>query len=432
MPSAVKVYARLRDLVDFGGGLTDSYVLKYNQALDRFELTPPATGGVTSFNGRTGAVLPSLGDYGFADLFGALALSQIEQGGASNGQVLTWNGTTWAPAAAGSSLPVADSTAIVMGSVDGTKRLRFEVDGFTTGQTRVLTPPNQDGTIALLERAQTFTQPQSVASGSHFITLSGDAGSGPMIRLLRSGELDANITVSNASGFIFNSKLTFSPPASISGITTQQAEMFWSRSAGGGLVRIHNNDVHWTDLSTATNGYLRFLDTSGNQLMSMGQLGGSGGVSHGNVAIGPHTAGSTRLHVMNRTNATTSVTGIITYGHNSTGTPGTGFGARLVCQLESSTTEDRTAFDVTTSWAVATDASRRSLTTLSAYDTAARECLRMEASGSAPMIGFLGAAAALRQPAIADPTGGSTQDVECRAATSAILALLRTFGFLTP
>lgn len=45
-------------------------------------------------------------------------------------------------------LPVADTTAIVKGSTTSSKQLRFEVDGFNTGTTRVLTPPNYDGTIA--------------------------------------------------------------------------------------------------------------------------------------------------------------------------------------------------------------------------------------------------------------------------------------------
>jgi len=41
-------------------------------------------------------------------------------------------------------LPVTDTTAIVKGSGDGTKQVRFEVDGLTTGNTRVLTVPDKD------------------------------------------------------------------------------------------------------------------------------------------------------------------------------------------------------------------------------------------------------------------------------------------------
>jgi hypothetical protein len=52
-------------------------------------------------------------------------------------------------AAGGSAgLPVADTTSIVKGSGDGTKLMRFEVDGLTTGTTRVMTVPDKDMTIA--------------------------------------------------------------------------------------------------------------------------------------------------------------------------------------------------------------------------------------------------------------------------------------------
>ena len=54
-------------------------------------------------------------------------------------------------------LPLTDSSAIIKGSSDATKLLRFEVDGFTTATTRVLTPPNYDGTIATLAGTETFT-----------------------------------------------------------------------------------------------------------------------------------------------------------------------------------------------------------------------------------------------------------------------------------
>tara|TARA_Y100000310_G_scaffold147940_1_gene147212 strand:- start:449 stop:3943 length:3495 start_codon:yes stop_codon:yes gene_type:complete len=44
----------------------------------------------------------------------------------------------------GDSLPVADTTAIVMGSADATKLVRVEADGLTTATTRVITMPDND------------------------------------------------------------------------------------------------------------------------------------------------------------------------------------------------------------------------------------------------------------------------------------------------
>jgi hypothetical protein len=46
---------------------------------------------------------------------------------------------------------VADSTALVKGSSDATKLLKFEVDGFTTATTRTVTVPNKSGTMAMLD-----------------------------------------------------------------------------------------------------------------------------------------------------------------------------------------------------------------------------------------------------------------------------------------
>jgi len=61
-------------------------------------------------------------------------------------------------------LPVVDTSAVVKGSSDATKQLRFEVDGFSTAQTRVATWPNQDITVAGLQvSGQTFITPQKIA-----------------------------------------------------------------------------------------------------------------------------------------------------------------------------------------------------------------------------------------------------------------------------
>lgn len=77
------------------------------------------------------------------------------------------------PGGGGSSLPVVDTTAIVKGSADATKLLRFEVDGFTTATTRVLTPPNYDGTIATLAGTETLTGKTLTSPTINTPTISG-------------------------------------------------------------------------------------------------------------------------------------------------------------------------------------------------------------------------------------------------------------------
>lgn len=60
--------------------------------------------------------------------------------------------------------PVVDTTPVIKGSSDATKLLRFEVDGLTTGTTRVLTAPDFSGVIACTNQAQTFTGNQTFSS----------------------------------------------------------------------------------------------------------------------------------------------------------------------------------------------------------------------------------------------------------------------------
>lgn len=88
-----------------------------------------------------------------------LALARAAMGATAIGEALfTAVDAAAARAAIGvTDLPVADTTAIVKGSADATKLLRFEVDGFTTATTRVLTPPNYNGTIATLDGTEVFT-----------------------------------------------------------------------------------------------------------------------------------------------------------------------------------------------------------------------------------------------------------------------------------
>jgi len=64
-------------------------------------------------------------------------------------------------------LPVADTSTIVKGSVDGTKLVRFEVDGLTTGTTRVMTVPDKDMTIADTAEVMLLNGSQAMTSNLH-------------------------------------------------------------------------------------------------------------------------------------------------------------------------------------------------------------------------------------------------------------------------
>lgn len=125
---------------------------------------------------------------------------------------------------------------------------------------------------------------------------------------------------------------------------------------------------------------------------------------------------------------TTNVAALLVLGHNSSGIPAPGFGADVAINLNSSTTDDQSAFLMRTVWATATHASRKAQTRFFVYDTAARRVLDMEANG-APMIGLLGAAAVVRQNVTGTLTGATL--AQLTTVVSNILTALTNLGATT-
>jgi hypothetical protein len=123
--------------------------------------------------------------------------------------------------------------------------------------------------------------------------------------------------------------------------------------------------------------------------------------------------------------ATNAVSAIQTLGINSTGTAAAGFGSEVLWKLESSTTNDTNAAAIDVLWATATHASRKARMTLNVYDTAVREAIRIEASGTAAMIGLYGVAAVAQQAGIAD-ADGTLADITTKF--NSLLAKLETLG----
>jgi len=83
----------------------------------------------------------------------------------------------------------------------------------------------------------------------------------------------------------------------------------------------------------------------------------------------------------------------------------------------SSTSTAREQVDIDTAWATSTDASRKARGIFRVWDTAAREAIRIEASGSAPMIGFLGAAAVARPSAYTPSNVTTDRSYDANATT---------------
>jgi hypothetical protein len=126
---------------------------------------------------------------------------------------------------------------------------------------------------------------------------------------------------------------------------------------------------------------------------------------------------------------TNTVTANLTLGHNTSGSPITaGFGLDIGMNLESTTTVDTQAALIRTSWATPTGGSQKARVIHYVFDTTAREGMRIEASGSAPLIGFLGATAVARQSigaaAAAGGTGATAGAYDTAAHRDAAIALL--------
>lgn len=105
---------------------------------------------------------------------------------------------------------------------------------------------------------------------------------------------------------------------------------------------------------------------------------------------------------------TTTVVNAAKIGHKTSGTAAAGLGVGHLWTLDSTTTADQNAGLMSYEWVVATHASRTARGKILVYDTAAREAIRVEASGSAAMIGFLGAAAVAQQVSGANLTNSVT------------------------
>jgi len=141
--------------------------------------------------------------------------------------------------------------------------------------------------------------------------------------------------------------------------------------------------------------------------------------------VGSDTAGTS---LVTTDTATNTSAGVLAMYHRTSGTPTVGFGADINILLDSATVADRTALNVRTIWATATDASRKARTTLSVSDTASRTALILEASGSAAMIGFLGAGAVVRQNITGTRTGTLAQ---LQTVVANLLTGLANLGLIT-
>ncbi len=157
--------------------------------------------------------------------------------------------------------------------------------------------------------------------------------------------------------------------------------------------------------------YKPFLFTASTFLIKTGPaaapidsmyVDGSNNISIGLVST---SAPATRLHIVQETATTNAILEMTRLDARVTGAGvgAAGFGPALTMYGESATDGNyRQMAQVASVWATATDATRKARSVWSVWDTAEREGVRIEASGTTPMVGFLGAAAIARYSSTGD------------------------------
>lgn len=215
------------------------------------------------------------------------------------------------------------------------------------------------------------------------------------------------------------------------GVTTAQGLLINTQSGAattnaaivtnGGVVQFGDNinqigsrdavQLQIKGFSTQTNNLFTILDSANLVIMSIGPAGG--------------------MTSQVRDAATNTLTTARTFAHNTTGTPAAGFGVRDKWQLETTTTEGVDAAMIDVSWVDATHATRKARAIYTVLDTSSRECWRAEASGTAPMLGFFGANAVVRQTGASAAGIAAIIDPNAAAAVGALQTALANLGFVT-
>lgn len=145
----------------------------------------------------------------------------------------------------------------------------------------------------------------------------------------------------------------------------------------------------------------------------------------GNLTVGVATAtASANADIVWRDTATDTRVAVLTLQHRSSGTPAAAFGMQHFYQADSSNNTLRTQAVIETQWVVATDASRTARLNLYAADSgASRLAISMQASGTAAMVGFMGATPIAR-PTVTGSRGAN-------AALASALTQLAALGLIT-
>ncbi len=244
--------------------------------------------------------------------------------------------------------------------------------------------------------------PSQTGNSGKFLTTNGTATSWAVVSVPVSSvsNSDGTLTVTPTAGAVVASLAlghanTWTGQQTFADITVAgrgttftpiSADNFVINAASSGdrlLVMALNGTAYWHwDLYGAGTGNLSFADSGGADWRLSLKRGGGVGINIDGALV------ASAFHV---SSLGPSIPAQVVRAVASQSAP--------LVQLQgvSSTTDGREMANVDAVWATPTDATRKARLVLSAYDTAAREGVRVEASGSEAMLGFYGTAAIARQ-----------------------------------
>lgn len=155
-----------------------------------------------------------------------------------------------------------------------------------------------------------------------------------------------------------------------------------------------------SDLKDVLVGWGLMVDGGASPLDTDGGAGTFGAVVG---TTGTFSAASSITHT---TAATITPIDVLTLELKSSGTPGAGFGADLEINLESSTTEGRSAGTIRTNWSTATDATRASRMVFFVYSTTSGQTfMTATANSGGVQLGVYGATPVAQHSSTGETTG---------------------------